>query len=363
MGILDRAELLLQAKNYSGSGEWLDEANSHNAQFGSTGDPDTNDPLFLAYTGTQHVYFPGSVGNSVSVVLAAVTIYDYTVTYLGDATATGSETSDGGGVLVLGEAQANFAGLKVIAIDVTADGGGPTLALFDAAGLTEPFATYTDGIPEVWTLNRSATGVKLTVVDRPMFLLGTDDYFDIADDDALDFGALDDLTLMVAFRGVPVDTGSESFLVSKVARSLEAGYNLAWAANIEQLLGRIQDGVVDLQDASADLAARQFEAVVSTLVRDVTGDDDIEMFIDGVGSGTPTADTSTQSLASAHTFRIGANPTPLRFYDGEIHAVVLWREALSDADVVLAGDELFEDAVVRRVIRSPRYGITRVARR
>ena len=31
MAVIDSAELLLQAKNYSGSGDWLDEANAHDA--------------------------------------------------------------------------------------------------------------------------------------------------------------------------------------------------------------------------------------------------------------------------------------------------------------------------------------------
>ena len=44
MGILDSAQMLMQAKNYSGTGDWLDEANSHDGTI--TG------PTFLEYTGT-----------------------------------------------------------------------------------------------------------------------------------------------------------------------------------------------------------------------------------------------------------------------------------------------------------------------
>ena len=42
MSILDSAVLLLQAKNYSGSGDWLDESgNGHDAQFGDGSTPST----------------------------------------------------------------------------------------------------------------------------------------------------------------------------------------------------------------------------------------------------------------------------------------------------------------------------------
>ena len=64
--ILDSAELLLRAQNYSGTGGWLDEAgNSHHAQFG-TGTPGTNDPQWLGWDGDNYVYLPGVAGNYLS---------------------------------------------------------------------------------------------------------------------------------------------------------------------------------------------------------------------------------------------------------------------------------------------------------
>ena len=59
MGILGRAELLLQAKNYSGTGAWLDESgNGHNAT--------NNGALFKPHSGTDYLYLPGSASNYVS---------------------------------------------------------------------------------------------------------------------------------------------------------------------------------------------------------------------------------------------------------------------------------------------------------
>ena len=66
MSILDSAEALYRAKNYSGSGDWLDEVNSHDAQFG-TGTPGTNDPLAKDLPAEQYIYSSGVDGNYISV--------------------------------------------------------------------------------------------------------------------------------------------------------------------------------------------------------------------------------------------------------------------------------------------------------
>ena len=66
---LDDAYLLVRAQNYSGSGDWLNEARIGgvgDGQFGSTGGADTNDPLHKALDGIQYAYFPGGVSNNMS---------------------------------------------------------------------------------------------------------------------------------------------------------------------------------------------------------------------------------------------------------------------------------------------------------
>jgi len=74
--------------------------------------------------------------------------------------------------------------------------GGTLVADFDASKLTEPYAAYTDPQGNVWTLNRSASGRKLAVVDRDMLLFGTDDYLEVADSPLLNFGAGDSFTVV-----------------------------------------------------------------------------------------------------------------------------------------------------------------------
>ncbi len=459
MSVLARAELLLQAKNYSGSGDWLDESgNGHDAQFGSLLAPDTNDPLDLAstYTGVQHVHLPGIAGNYPSApdsaalsitgdidIQARVALPDWTpatemaivskftttadqrsymlvvrsgstgllrlywsengialltgtssvaptvsngdylwiratldvnggagdvgfVTFytggsgvsptwvqLGDPVEAGSAPSsifDGSTPVEVGSYDGGSAGLlqaEVTNARIYSDIAETTLE-FDAdftdrTAATEPFATFTEGSPNAATvtLNRSATGRKLTVVDCALMLLGTNDYFDIADDAGLDFANDEDFTVMVAGRIYDVTPATVQAFVNKRAAAA-AGWTLRKPTSTPaQFL--IHDGAGTQNDTSKSLTDGQSFVVAG--VRNTT-DDDLEAFLDGTGSGTPTTDPTTASLANATPMSIGSrNAGTDQFLDGEIHAVVLWREALTDADVLRAGLEL---QVIRR---------------
>ena len=69
MAVLDRAVAYWKAFDYEGSGDLLDgSGNSHDAQLGSTGGADSNDPLWLDFStdGVQYLYTPGVAGNTIS---------------------------------------------------------------------------------------------------------------------------------------------------------------------------------------------------------------------------------------------------------------------------------------------------------
>lgn len=297
---------------------------------GSADAADASDPLVLepAAGGGQVTYFPGTASNQVTVPLTVSTIYDYTVTYHDDSTAVGSETSDGSGVLALGGVQANFLAKRVKTIDVTADGGGSTLALYDSALASEPFASITDSLSKVWTLGRSTSGVPLTVVDRPMVVFdGVDDYLEVPDHADLDFGASDSFTVVAAGRWHIV--AAAKTLISKYDAS-----STRWLINTDATPAvqfAINDGVapsaVDVWTASP--TARQLFVVAG--VRNVA-DDDVETFVNGVGTGTPMTDGTSLSLANASSLTIGGLGTVSQFFNGQIFGTAIFREALTDAE-------------------------------
>ncbi len=88
---------------------------------------------------------------------------------------------------------------------------GPIVASFDPSRSTEPHTSFVAATGETWTINRSATGRKAALVDRPMFLFGGDDYMDVAHHSDLDFTG-SDFTVALAFRGHGTATVYQSFL-------------------------------------------------------------------------------------------------------------------------------------------------------
>ena len=454
MGVLDSAELLLQAKNYSGSGGWLDEANSHNAQLGSTSGADTNDPLFLEHTGIQYLYLPGISGNYVSApdsaayditgdIEAIVCVLDddwddgnrtfvakwpagnlqrqylfrliggsmrmdwfeadataqvetssvgvpftdntigwmrwtldvdngasdaevkfYTSTdpastdpssvswtQLGTTQLVGATTDVRGGgndVLEWGASSVGTAQLfngnyyKAVLNNGIGGTSVATLDFTDTVAVTEPFATFTEASAQAdtVTISRTATGRKAIIVDRNLFLLGTDDFFEVPDDAALDFATGDDFTGMVVGRSYDVSPSADSILLAKKDNlTTSAGYAIYLEAGDDTVKFLIGDATADDEDASPDLTAGQLFTVAG--VRDAAGDNDIQAFFDGTGSGSAVTDSTADTLANAFPLRIGATSnTAASFFDGEIVAVALWSSALSDADVATARLEI-----------------------
>ena len=442
MTIFSNVELLLQAKNYSGSGNWLDESgNPHDAAILGA--------LFLPYAGTQHMYLPGTADNYASVpdsaalsitgdidIQARVALGDWTpaqemaivskYTTIDDhrsymfvvrsgstgllrfywsedgvnlitATSSVAPTVSNGDYLwiratldvdggPIGQGRVNFYtggsgasptwvqlgaevgggsvptsifdGLHPVEIGAYANGSAGMLQAkvtniriysdltettleFDAdfsnrAAVTEPFASFTEGSPNAATVtfNRSATDHKLTVVDRAMFLLGAGDYFSIPDHADLDFAGGDDFTVMAAGRFYDNTPASSGQLVNKRRSGASEGYQLSnhTSAPIRFLIG---DGPTTSIDDSPNPTNGQAFVVAGR--RDTTADE-VEAFLDGIGSGSPATDMTTASLANADPLLIGARTFDLdEALDGEIHAVALWRSALTNTQIVEAG--------------------------
>ncbi len=445
MSILGRAELLLQAKNYSGSGNWLDEANSHDAV--------NNGALFLDGTTEQYLYLPGVAANYASTpdtaalsitgdidIRCKVALDDWTPTaqaalvskyvasgnqrayrfsiatdgkpkfqfstngtdlvtknstaatsvtngeikwvrvtmdvdngasgydikfYLSDdgvawtqlgttvTTSTATSINDSTSVLEVGTSDAGTANLSIGSFyqaQIYSDISETTL-VFDAdftdrTLVKEPFVTFAEDSSNgaTVTINRAATGVKAAVVDEDLWLVGTDDWLEVADDNGLDFAGADTtaeaLTLMAMARTYDISPAGNSTIAGKKVgpTSTSAGYSL-YNSTGGAIVARLADGTAKpLDTVSTAIDGTTF---VAAYVRNIV-DDDIEVFVNGAGSGSAATDTTTVTSANARPFHIGSdsNATPANFFDGEIMAVVLWREALTDAEVALAGKEL-----------------------
>lgn len=230
-----------------------------------------------------------------------------------------------------------FAG-DIYSVTVRDGIGGPTVGLWASSDISSPADTSHSGSTDgrTYTLNRSSSGHMLNVIDRDWFFFSTDDYVEVADDAQLDFGASDPLTVVAVVRPYTVAAGSDVIVAKKDDLTTAAGWALVRASSAGQLV--IADGTADDDDTAGTLVAHTASSIAG--VRNVT-DDDLEAFVDGAGSGSPTTDSTTATLANALPMRIGATSgTAANFFEGGIAAIAVFNAELTDYQVGVASNVL-----------------------
>lgn len=209
-------------------------------------------------------------------------------------------------------------------------GSGSGTPVFDMnpSNATAVATTFTDQSVNAATItiNRSATGRKTVVVDRPLFMFGTDDYLSTPDHADFNFAAADSLTIGAAFRmyGTPTTTR----LVSKRGAAGAAGWLLRADSRVPELL---------VADAAASIAATAGTAAAGVIVTGIgvrnVAADNLTAYLSGT-AGAAVTDTTTLTLANLLAVALGNSPdattTP---YEGEMFSACVIRKALTAAEV------------------------------
>ncbi len=203
--------------------------------------------------------------------------------------------------------------------------------------------THTDNQSNVWTLAQAvgAAGTEWArLVWRAHFFFdNNDDHITLSDNAALDFGTTDDFTIGVAFSTLDVTPGTDDTLISKRnGNTTEAG----WGLHVDTT-GIGQFGIGDGTNGPNDQTGALTDGNSHTLigVRN-TGDDDIEIAIDGTMSGSATTDSTTATLANANDVRIGTEPDASNDFHGEIWAYAIIPQALTDGEVATLHTNLID---------------------
>lgn len=272
-------------------------------------------------------------------------------TQLGAVVTTAGNTSifNGSWYLAIGNsAEANYLVGNVYRAQVY-NGISGTLVfdadMTDREVLEAPFATFLEksSSAAIVTVNRGSTGRKTTVVDRPMFLLGTNDYLSAPDHADLDFLATDSFTVLVVGR-LYGDTVDQTILSKRTAGAeANAGYSLHRGSVGNTPEFEISDGVVETSDVAGVLTQGQVFEVAG--VRRVSADQ-VEAWSEGAFSGTPTTDATTTTLANAIALRIGSFGGGTAFADFELFGAAIFRRALTSQEIVAASSELVSDQIV-----------------
>src|SRR3990167_4571331 len=201
----------------------------------------------------------------------------------------------------------------------------------DATKYAVGLATLTAVTGQTVTINRAATGRKSAIADRSLFLLGTDDYFEIVDHADLNFGVGDSFTLAVALRMYGT-TADLAIAAKKSDLTTAAGYSLDFGTGGVAPEFTVADGT----DSAVDVAPT-ITAGIPTVVagRRGVGEGVIQAFSGGVGSRFPTTDATTATLVNSGVLRIGrlaGAGTAYGHYEF-LAAALFFRRALSDYEM------------------------------
>lgn len=177
------------------------------------------------------------------------------------------------------------------------------------------------------TINRPTSGRKAVAVVRPVLLLGTDDYLEVAHSSLVDFGASDSFTALAVARlwGTPVNNGrmiqkglvtSPRWLLysnaTSVQPTMQVNDNVTLAGQ-SSVVGTI--GNLTLHGGVVDRTAQTVRAYINS-------------------NGSTTVSTAAVgSTANTDPMRVGAVPGSAASSDMEFVAAAVFRRALSAAEI------------------------------
>lgn len=175
------------------------------------------------------------------------------------------------------------------------------------------------------TINRATSGRKTVVVDRPVWLFGTDDYLEVPDNDLLDMGATDSFTVVWVGRQWATPPGFQR-LVDK-SNTADTGWSLenATGANV---WASIDDGPnAAFRNGNTTFTLGMPLSIGMTVDR---GLQQLRSFT-GQTRSAAVSTTAVGSVANSLPMRIGSNARGAggQFGDFELVAVAVWRRALT----------------------------------
>lgn len=324
--ILSRAIAYSKASRYSGTGALLDlSGNGHHAQLGSTAGADSNDPLHLPWAGVNYVYFPGTAGNSLDIANAWGTLYYQRYDPFG---ALIDESSVATNPVAF---SANYSVSRIVLRSGSLT--GTIVGAFDAndrTRLAQPFTSYTDAYGNVWTLNRSASGRRLAVVDAPMLLPGVDDYARLNNAAGPLLPATGDFTILTLVR--PVGNGGDQYVFSQYnSNPGRCGLYFNSSLTPKFFVGGNGTDILNAEPSGPALTSG-----VDSVIAARRKGNSFQVFKDGVGG---TAATYSSSIVQDAENLLLSLPSATRC-ESPWRAYAVLVSALSDVEIARASAEL-----------------------
>lgn len=176
------------------------------------------------------------------------------------------------------------------------------------------------------TINRSASNSKSVVVLRNTWLFGADDYFEVPDNDLLDLGATDNLSVVMVAR-MHGTMAANARALAKYTTSVE-GYRIYIATGTRQPHGNITNASATIGPTqSPDLGNGTLGVI--TLIRNVTLDN-LAIYTNTTNNSS-SSDTTTGTLAGTNALTIGFGEA--QYWQGELVAAAIFKSVLSSAQI------------------------------
>ena len=201
-------------------------------------------------------------------------------------------------------------GTKVLDINTSIIGSGSATTFSALTGQTV-------------TINRSNSGKKTAVVTHPVWLFGTDDYMEVADNDLLDFAATDPFTLVAIVRTWSGSTGYRNILSKNGPFSVVPGYHMYTQNSSVIYAAAICDGTN--RTFANDLTITTGSLTNLNLIRNVSADNLT------LSTTAAVTDTTTGSLASTASFFVGGSGSNAP--DMELIAAAVFRRVLTSTEI------------------------------
>lgn len=214
-------------------------------------------------------------------------------------------------------------GTKVLDIDFT-----------DVAAYNATRTSLTAVTGQTVTINRSTSGRKSSVVDRPLILFGTDDLLEIANHADLNFTLGQGMTIVAAFRKYADFGAAETLVAKKTDLVNTAGYALYMTATV----GAFRTGNGSASNTGTGTLPTAGEP--SVLVGRISVAKATEYFLNGSIAANPGVNTNGPAVNSA-VLRIGRlSGAGTSYFEGELFAAAIFRRTLSVSEVRQLNREL-----------------------
>jgi hypothetical protein len=184
------------------------------------------------------------------------------------------------------------------------------------------------------TISRSTSGRKSVAVVRNVWLLGTNDNFEVADNNLIDFGASDSFTILafVRYWGAIANNALIGKGTGDVGASMQ-GYQMFFSAGVPSF--RLGDGTTRVGGVTTSTSATG-QLALYTMHRDTVLDQVwAERF--GAESVLRTTDTSTGTLATSEKLIIGGTSVT-GYSECELLAAAIFRRSLADDEMTALSD-------------------------